>query len=260
MKKKIAVLFPGIGYTCDKPLLYYTGKLAVARGYKLVKVEYGNFPSGIKENKEKMEEAFRCGLEQAEKILQDICWEEYEDILFVSKSIGTVISSAFARRHQLSAKNILFTPLQQTFLSHYSDTDETLLPALTGFSHELCCFFPEHASYLLPSPEKGSACKRANLMLRWLVRTDAVDPGCWDRVPKRKLLVPLDTHMFRIAKELELCSRSSANLNAVLEITRAFAAFAPEDPVKYDFALTRFGIHPVVNKKKLPVKLEKKGA
>lgn len=89
MKKKIAVLFPGIGYTCDKPLLYYTGKLAVARGYKLVKVEYGNFPSGIKENKEKMEEAFRCGLEQAEKILQDICWEEYEDILFVSKSIGT---------------------------------------------------------------------------------------------------------------------------------------------------------------------------
>ena len=116
MKKKIAVLFPGIGYTCDKPLLYYTGKLAVARGYKLVKVEYGNFPSGIKENKEKMEEAFRCGLEQAEKILQDICWEEYEDILFVSKSIGTVISSAFARRHQLSAKNILFTPLQQTFL------------------------------------------------------------------------------------------------------------------------------------------------
>ena len=78
MKKKIAVLFPGIGYTCDKPLLYYTGKLAVARGYKLVKVEYGNFPSGIKESKEKMEEAFRCGLEQAEKILQDICWEEYE--------------------------------------------------------------------------------------------------------------------------------------------------------------------------------------
>ena len=60
MKKKIAVLFPGIGYTCDKPLLYYTGKLAVARGYKLVKVEYGNFPSGIKENKEKMEKAIRA--------------------------------------------------------------------------------------------------------------------------------------------------------------------------------------------------------
>ena len=150
--------------------------------------------------------------------------------------------------------------LQQTFLSHYSDSDETLLPALTGFSHELCCFFPEHASYLLPSPEKGSACKRANLMLRWLVRTDEVDPGGWDRVPKSKLLIPLDTHMFRIAEELGLCSRSSANLNAALETTRAFAGFAPEDPVKYDFALTRFGIHPVVSRKKLPLKNPGKGS
>ena len=67
MKKKIAVLFPGIGYTCDKPLLYYTGKLAVARGYKLVKVEYGNFPSGIKENKEKIEEAFSLWIRAGRK-------------------------------------------------------------------------------------------------------------------------------------------------------------------------------------------------
>lgn len=116
MKKKIAVLFPGIGYTCDKPLLYYAGKIAVSKGYELVKVEYSNFPSGIKGNKEKMERAFQWGLEQTEDILKDICWEEYEDILFVSKSIGTVISSAFARQHQLHVKNILFTPLQQTFL------------------------------------------------------------------------------------------------------------------------------------------------
>lgn len=116
MKKKIAVLFPGIGYTCDKPLLYYAGKIVISKGYELVKVEYGNFPSGIKGNKEKMERAFHCGLEQVEDSLRDICWEEYEDILFVSKSIGTVISSAFARQHQLSVKNILFTPLQQTFL------------------------------------------------------------------------------------------------------------------------------------------------
>lgn len=116
MKKKIAVLFPGIGYTCDKPLLYYAGKIAASKGYELVKVEYGNFPSGIKGNKEKMEKAFQCGLEQTEDILKDIRWKEYEEILFVSKSIGTVISSAFARQHQLTVKNILFTPLRQTFL------------------------------------------------------------------------------------------------------------------------------------------------
>ena len=144
--------------------------------------------------------------------------------------------------------------LQDAFLAHYKAEDETLLPALTGFSRELCAFFPEGRSYLLPSPAQGSACKRANLMLRWLVRKDAVDPGGWDRVPQRKLIVPLDTHMFRIAKELGFCRRSSADLNAALEITKAFARIAPDDPVRYDFALTRFGIHPVVNKKKLNLK------
>lgn len=115
MKKKIAVLFPGIGYTCDKPLLYYAGKLAAGKGYEILKVEYGNFPSGIKGDKEKMIEAFQSGLEQTEDILSQVCWEEYEDILFISKSIGTVISAAFAKKYKLNVKNILFTPLKQTF-------------------------------------------------------------------------------------------------------------------------------------------------
>lgn len=115
MKKKIAVLFPGIGYTCDKPLLYYAGKLAAVKDYEILKVEYGNFPSGIKGDKEKMEEAFLCGLKQAEDILCKVCWEEYQDILFISKSIGTIISSAFAKKHKLKVENILFTPLHQTF-------------------------------------------------------------------------------------------------------------------------------------------------
>ena len=137
--------------------------------------------------------------------------------------------------------------LQNAFLSCYSTEDETLLPALSGFSRKLCALFPNCTSSLLPSPENGSACKRLNLMLRWLVRSDAVDPGGWEHVPKSKLLVPLDTHMFRIAGELGFHARKSANLNAALEITDAFAHFSPDDPVKYDFALTRFGIHPFFN-------------
>lgn len=115
MKKKIAVLFPGIGYTCDKPLLYYAGKLAAGKNYEILKVEYGNFPSGIKGDKEKMAEAFQSGLEQAEDILSQVCWEEYKDILFISKSIGTVISAAFAKKYKLKVENILFTPLKQAF-------------------------------------------------------------------------------------------------------------------------------------------------
>lgn len=139
--------------------------------------------------------------------------------------------------------------LEKCFLSHARSTDATLVPAIGKFSVELCRFFPARESYLLPSPEKGSACKRVNLMLRWLVRKDEVDVGIWSSVPKSKLVVPLDTHMFRIAGELGLCARNSADLKSALEITRAFAVICPADPVRYDFALTRFGIHPEVNRK-----------
>ena len=112
---KIAVLFPGIGYTCDKPLLYYSGKLAARNGYEIVPVPYGNFPSGVKGNREKMEQAFYSAMEQAEEILQNIDWKQYSEILFFSKSVGTIVSSAYARKHQLSVKNILLTPVKDTF-------------------------------------------------------------------------------------------------------------------------------------------------
>lgn len=96
--------------------------------------------------------------------------------------------------------------------------------------------------YLLPSPACGSACKRLNLYLRWMVRRDEVDPGGWGGVPAASLIVPTDTHMHRIALALGLTRRRQADLRAALEITGAFREIAPEDPVRYDFALTRLGI------------------
>ena len=71
---KIAVLFPGIGYTCDRSLLYYAGKLAASLGYEVVRVPYGGFPDGVKGNAEKMHQAFLLALEQAERILSSIDW------------------------------------------------------------------------------------------------------------------------------------------------------------------------------------------
>jgi len=96
-------------------------------------------------------------------------------------------------------------------------------------------------SYLLPDPRLGSACKRLNLYLRWMVRRDAVDPGGWN-VPPAKLVVPLDTHMHALGRALGLTDRRSADLRTALEITAAFRAIAPDDPVRYDFALTRLGM------------------
>ncbi|MBQ9061415.1 MAG: barstar family protein [Eubacterium sp.] len=114
-KPKIAVLFPGIGYTCDRSLLYFSGKLAETAGYEIRTVPYGDFPKGVKGNRSKMEASFYSAMEQTEKLLADMNWENYGDILFVSKSIGTIVASAYAKQHGLQVRSVLFTPLKDTF-------------------------------------------------------------------------------------------------------------------------------------------------
>ena len=132
--------------------------------------------------------------------------------------------------------------LGERFAALSAAGDGTVVPALGAFARELraraFCDMPS----VLPVPERGSACKRLHLFLRWMVRSDDVDPGGWDSVSPAKLVVPLDTHMHRIARDLGLTNRAQANLGTALEITDAFRAFCPEDPVKYDFAITRLGI------------------
>ena len=99
---------------------------------------------------------------------------------------------------------------------------------------------------LLPDPARGSACKRLFLFLRWLSREDGVDPGGWRRVDRARLVVPLDLHMASVCYErLAFMPSHHANLRNALAATAAFRLYAPDDPVKYDFALTRPGIDPV---------------
>lgn len=129
--------------------------------------------------------------------------------------------------------------LEACFAAGYHPDEETAMPALTHFVQALR---GPQKNYLLPSPSDGSACKRLNLFLRWMVRRDAVDPGGWTGICPSKLVVPLDTHMHRIALEMGLTRRKQANLRTAMEITRQFRRLVPEDPVRYDFALTRLGI------------------
>lgn len=112
---KLAIIFPGIGYHMDKPLLYYARKLAISYGYEIVEVEYKNFSKDIKGNREKMLEAVQFGVEQAEEILKEIDFSKYEQILCISKSIGTAIASAYAFRHEIETKNIFYTPVIESF-------------------------------------------------------------------------------------------------------------------------------------------------
>jgi len=113
--KKTAVLFPGIGYTVDKPLLYYSSRLLRTENWEVISVSYSGFPDGVKGNSQKMEKAARMALDQAEEKLDQVDWAECEDVLFVSKSIGTVVAAAYAQRVQLSCRHILFTPVEGTF-------------------------------------------------------------------------------------------------------------------------------------------------
>ena len=95
---------------------------------------------------------------------------------------------------------------------------------------------------LLADPEAGSACKRLFLFLRWMARHDDIDPGGWPGLSPARLKVPLDTHMFAFARAHRMTRRTSADARAVDEITAVFRRICPEDPVRYDFALTRPGI------------------
>ena len=96
--------------------------------------------------------------------------------------------------------------------------------------------------FMLPSPEKGSACKRMNLFLRWMVRKDEIDLGIWKGIKKNELIIPLDTHIARISKSLSFTKRKTLGWNMASEITENLKKFDPLDPLKYDFALTRIGM------------------
>jgi uncharacterized protein (TIGR02757 family) len=124
------------------------------------------------------------------------------------------------------------------FVAGMKASDPHVLPALTRFVERV----HPRGGHLLPSPSGGSACKRPNLFLRWMVRKDRVDPGGWDRVPADKLIMPVDTHVAFICRKLGVTKRKSADLRMALEITERFREISPDDPVKYDFALTRLGI------------------
>lgn len=140
--------------------------------------------------------------------------------------------------------------IERYFGRGYNPDDKNIIPALTKFSKSL---LDMHATghkeqisnglkYLLVSPTGGSACKRLNLFLRWMVRDDDVDAGLWKSIDKAKLIVPVDVHMSRLCKILGLYNRKTVSLSVAVEITERFADIEPDDPVRYDFALSRIGI------------------
>lgn len=141
--------------------------------------------------------------------------------------------------------------LEALFLRGYREEHANVLPALSEFCESVSGIRTDShgpariatgLGYLLASPSRGSASKRLNLFLRWMVREDEVDLGLWKCVDPAKLIVPVDVHMGRLCRILGFHDSKAATLATALRITAAFARIEPADPVRYDFALSRIGI------------------
>ena len=132
--------------------------------------------------------------------------------------------------------------LGECFMRGQEKNDGTILSGLCFLAESLENFCPSCPGHLIPMPRKRSACKRFNLYFRWMVRNDDVDPGGWHKGLRSKLIVPLDAHMHRIGIAFGFTGRKSADMKTALEVTEAFKKLRPDDPVRYDFALTRLGI------------------
>lgn len=138
--------------------------------------------------------------------------------------------------------------LEAAFASRLRPDDHDLSDALEGFGTEARAvdLRPAYgrrvpatpgAHYFFARPSTGSACKRMNLFLRWMVREDGVDPGGWTTVPRRLLIVPLDTHTIRVGRCMRFTRRVTPGWKMAIEITDALRAIDPDDPVRYDFSL-----------------------
>lgn len=145
-----------------------------------------------------------------------------------------------------------YSTLNRLFMSGYRNTDENIKEGISNFSN----YFLETSQkefgklsrgiqFMIPLPEKGSACKRMNLFLRWMVRKDELDFGLWTNIQTSKLVIPVDTHIAKICKGLKLTNRKNVSWKMAEEITENLKMFDNEDPVKYDFALCHIGMRKI---------------
>jgi uncharacterized protein (TIGR02757 family) len=175
--------------------------------------------------------------------------------------------AGFAHRfHKTKELTALLTRIAAVLRTHgslgalyaegYDEADHDIGPSLSRFVERLIgAVEPMPAerkalAYLLTSPADGSACKRMNLYLRWMIRRDEPDLGLWTFADPAKLVMPVDTHIHRIATFLGLNRRKSADWKTAREITTSLARFDRADPVRYDFAICRLGILDLCSRKR----------
>ncbi|NBB75277.1 MAG: TIGR02757 family protein [Bacteroidetes bacterium] len=155
---------------------------------------------------------------------------------------------AFWFTRNLSAALARHGTIENLFADHLPSEADDVGAAIQGFSTTLLAIAPDTPERLrkhLARPAAGSACKRLNMYLRWMVRPGPVDLGLWTRITPDQLLLPLDVHSGRQARALGFVERKSNDWKAVQRLTAACRRLCPEDPARYDFAFYGPGAHDV---------------
>lgn len=143
------------------------------------------------------------------------------------------------------------TSLEALFLPPYESSGPLLEDGLINFHKQLSAYpyLPSRTLKHVATPAKKSACKRLNMFLRWMVRSDkqGVDFGIWHCIKPADLYCPLDVHVARVARHLGLLQRKQTDWFAVQELSKSLSNLDPEDPAKYDFALFGLGVEGFAN-------------
>ena len=195
----------------------------VTRFLKNINFKVHEFTSNYSEHKDK-------------KYLTDLKYRfnTEDDLSLLLKNINNVLNK--------------YNSLENLFLENYSNEHLNILAALGNFTEKLNEYSDHETyhSYLIPLVKNRSTCKRLNLYLRWMIRKDEIDFGIWDRCEKSKLIMPVDTHIYKVSRKLKLVKRNTCDMKFALELTNKLKKFDPEDPVKYDFALCHAGMEKII--------------
>lgn len=159
-----------------------------------------------------------------------------EDIVLLMEVLGKIIRTSGS--------------IEQFFIEGYDHREMSFKDAIVSFckrvkkiARENVLYSGRGFEYLFPSPESGSACKRINMFLRWVVRDeDTIDLGLWKMIKPSQLIMPVDTHIAEQSKKLKLTKRNAADWKMAEEITNVFRKIDPDDPVRFDFSLCRAGM------------------
>ncbi len=136
--------------------------------------------------------------------------------------------------------------LENAFTQTFDSKDKTIEEALNGFYHYFFSLtdVPNRTRKHIASPEKKATCKRLNMYLRWMVRQDknGVDFGLWKNISPAQLVIPVDVHVARVARQFQILTRKQTDWAAAIELTNELRTLDPADPAKYDYALFALGV------------------